>query len=137
MMKKIMQKSLILAALMIAAVFLVSYIIIGTTEEIMLVFELFVLAFAISIIQYFTERLACENRFVNVICEYLTISIFVLLYGCFVDWFMKANWWMAFLYVAIVYLPAYFLDVAIVKRDIDFINKKLEEKRKNETKNTK
>ena len=32
-MKKIIQKTLILAALMIAVVFLVSYIIIGTTEE--------------------------------------------------------------------------------------------------------
>lgn len=134
-MKKIMQKALILAALMIAVVFLVSYIMIGTTEEIILVFELFVLAFAISIIQYFAERLACENRFINVICEYLAISIFVLLYGYFVDWFMKANWWEAFLYVAIVYIPAYFLDVAIVKKDIDFINKKLEEKRNNESKN--
>lgn len=134
-MKKIMQKALILAALMIAVVFLVSYIMIGTTEEIILVFELFVLAFAISIIQYFAERLACENRFINVICEYLAISIFVLLYAYFVDWFMKANWWEAFLYVAIVYIPAYFLDVAIVKKDIDFINKKLEEKRNNESKN--
>lgn len=131
-MKKIMQKALILAALMIAVVFLVSYIVIGTTEEIMLVFELFVLAFAISIIQCLAERLACENRFSNVICEYLAISIFVLLYGYFVNWFMKSNWWAAFLYVAIVYIPAYFLDIAIVKRDIGFINKKLEEKRKNE-----
>ena len=134
-MKKIMQKALILVALMIAVVFLVSYIVIGTTEEIMLVLELFVLAFAISVIQYFAERLACENRFINVICEYLAISIFVLLYGYFVDWFMKANWWAAFLYVAIVYIPAYFLDVAIVKKDINFINKKLEERRNNESKN--
>ncbi len=133
-MKKIMQKALILAALMIAVVFLVSYIVIGTTEEIMLVFELFVLAFVISIIQYFAEKLACENRFVNAIGEYFAISIFVLLYGYFVNWFMKSNWWAAFLYVALVYIPAYFLDVAIVKRNIDFINKKLEEKRKNENK---
>ena len=131
-MKKIMQKALILAALMIAVVFLVSYIMVGTTEEIMLVFELFVLAFAVSFIQYFAERLACENCFANIICEYLAISIFVLLYGYFVNWFMKSNWWAAFLYVAAVYIPAYFLDLAIVKRDIDFINKKLEEKRKNE-----
>lgn len=131
-MKKIMQKTLILAALMIAVVFLVSYIMIGTTEEMILVFELFILAFTVSVIQYFAERLSFENCFVNVICEYLAISIFVLLYGYFVNWFMKSNWWAAFLYVAIVYIPAYFLDIAIVKRNIDFINKKLEEKRKNE-----
>lgn len=131
-MKKIMQKTLILAALMIAVVFLVSYIMIGTTEEMLLVFELFVLAFIVSVIQYFAEMLAFENCFINVICEYLAISVFVLLYGYFVNWFMKSNWWVAFLYVAIVYIPAYFLDIAIVKRNIDFINKKLEEKRKNE-----
>lgn len=131
-MKKIMQKTLILAALMIAVVFAVSYIMIGTTEEMILVFELFVLAFIVSVIQYFAEMLAFENCFINVICEYLAISVFVLLYGYFVNWFMKSNWWVAFLYVAIVYIPAYFLDIAIVKRNIDFINKKLEEKRKNE-----
>lgn len=131
-MKKIMQKTLILAALMIAVVFFVSYIMIGTTEEMILVFELFVLAFIVSVIQYFAEMLAFENCFINVICEYLAISVFVLLYGYFVNWFMKSNWWAAFLYVAIVYIPAYFLDIAIVKRNIDFINKKLEEKRKNE-----
>lgn len=133
-MKKIMQKALILAALMVAAVFFVSYMSVGTTGEMILVLELFILAFAISVIQYFAERVAGEKRLANVVCEYLATSIFVLLYGSFVNWFVKSNWWAAFLYVAIVYIPAYFLDVAIVKRDVDFINKKLEEKRKYESK---
>ena len=59
---------------------------------------------------------------------------FVLLYGYFVEWFFKSNWWMAFVYVAIVYVPTYFLDIAAVKRDIDYINAQLERKRENNDK---
>lgn len=63
--------------------------------------------------------------------EYVFVSALVLLYGYFVEWFFKSNWWMAFAYVAIVYVPAYILDMAIVKRDINYINAQLERKRKN------
>ena len=66
--------------------------------------------------------------------EYVFIYVFVFLYGYFVGWFMKSNCWMAFVYVAIVYVPAYFLDMAFIKRDINDINAQLERRRKNDEK---
>ena len=71
---------------------------------------------------------------VTIMLEYVFISVFVFLYGYFVGWFMKSNCWMAFVYVAIVYVPAYFLDMAFIKRDINDINAQLERRRKNDEK---
>ncbi|MCI8409444.1 MAG: hypothetical protein HFJ09_09290 [Lachnospiraceae bacterium] len=132
MIKEIIQKTLLLAAIMILTVFFVSYLTIGTTQEIVLVFEIFLLSFFISIIQQLLKKIVFSHYLLSIVIEYFSISTFVLLYGYFVQWFAKSNWWIVFLYVAIVYLPAYFLDMAIVKNDINYINAKLERRRKNE-----
>lgn len=132
MIKEIIRKTLFLTAIMILAVYFVSYLKIGTTQEIVLVFELFSLSSFITLIQQLLKKIVFSNFLLNIIVEYFSISTFVLLYGYFIQWFVKSNWWMVFLYVAIVYLPAYFLDMAIVKKDINYINAKLERRRKNE-----
>ena len=132
MIKEIIHKTFFLAAIMILTVFFMSYLTIGTTQEIVLVFEIFLLSFFISIIQQLLKKIVFSHYLLSIVIEYFSISTFVLLYGYFVQWFAKSNWWMVFLYVAIVYLPAYFLDMAIVKNDINYINAKLERRRKNE-----
>lgn len=133
-MKEIIKKTLIFAAIMIFAVFSVSFLLIGTTPEIILVFELFLLSFFITLIQQLLKQIGCTNFMLNIVIEYFSVFGFVLLYGYFAQWFLKSNWWMAFVYVSIVYAAAYFLDMAIVKRDIRYINEQLERKRKNESK---
>ena len=131
-MKNILKQTLILASIMIFVVFFVSYLMIGITQEIALVFELFLLSFLIVLIQQLIKRAYFNQCFLNIVMEYLTISISVLLYGYFVDWFVKSNWWMVFLYVAIVYIPAYFLDMGIVIKDVKYINSHLRKRWKNE-----
>lgn len=131
-MKNILKQTLILASIMIFVVFFVSYLMIGITQEIALVFELFLLSFLIVLIQQLIKRAYFNQCFLNIVMEYLTISISVLLYGYFVDWFVKSNWWMVFLYVAIVYIPAYFLDIGIVRKDVKYINSQLRKRWKNE-----
>lgn len=131
-MKNILKQTLILASIMIFVVFFVSYLMIGITQEIALIFELFLLSFLIVLIQQLIKRAYFNQCFLNIVMEYLTISISVLLYGYFVDWFVKSNWWMVFLYVAIVYIPAYFLDMGIVKKDVNYINSQLRKRWKNE-----
>lgn len=131
MLKEIMKKTFIFTAIIILVVFFFSFLMIGITPEIMLVFEIFVLSFFVTLIQHIVKQAICTYFFINIMIEYVSISVFVVLYGYFVEWFFKSNWWMAFVYVGIVYVPAYFLDVAIVKRDINYINAQLERKRKN------
>lgn len=129
--KEILKKTLLFAAIIILVVFFLSFLLIGMKPEIMLVFEIFILSFWVTVIQHLVKQVICTYFLVNIMIEYLSVSVFVLLYGYFVEWFFKSNWWMAFVYVAIVYVPAYFLDAAVVKRDIDYINTLLERKRKN------
>lgn len=128
-MKYIFQKTLILAAIMIIVVFTISILFSGLTPEILLVLELFGLALLIVLTQQLATDLLAFPPIVNTIVEYLAVSIIVLLYGLITGWFMSLNWWMVFIYVAVVYIPAYFLNIASVKKDLQFINACLEERR--------
>ena len=134
MLKEILKETLIFAAIIILVVFFFSFLLIGMKPEIMLVFEIFILSFFVTVIQHLVKQVICTCFLVNIMIEYFSISVFVFLYGYFVEWFFKSNWWMAFVYVAIVYIPAYFLDMAVVKKDIDYINTQLERRRKNNEK---
>ena len=134
MLKEILKKTFIFTAIIILVVFFFSFLSIGMKPEIMLVFEIFILSFFVTVIQHLVKQAMCTYFLVNILIEYFSVSVFVLLYGYFVEWFFKSNWWMAFVYVAIVYVPTYFLDIAVVKRDINYINAQLERKRENNDK---
>lgn len=130
MLKEIVKKTFIFSAIIILVVFSFSLLLVGMKPEILLVFEIFILSFFVTVIQYCLKQVICTYFFVNIMIEYVSVSVFVFLYGYFVEWFFRSNWWMAFVYVAIVYVPAYFLDMAVVKRDINYINAQLERRRK-------
>ena len=130
MLKEIVKKTFIFAAIIILVVFSFSLLLVGMKPEILLVFGIFILSFFVTVIQYCLKQVICTYFFVNIMIEYVSVSVFVFLYGYFVEWFFRSNWWMAFVYVAIVYVPAYFLDMAVVKRDINYINTQLERRRK-------
>lgn len=134
MLKEILKKTFIFAAIIILVVFFFSFLSVGMTPEIMLVFEIFVLSFFVTVIQHFVKQVICTHFLINILIEYFSVSVFVFLYGYFVEWFFRSNWYMAFVYVAIVYAPVYFLDMAVVKRDIDYINTQLERRRENNDK---
>ena len=120
--------------MIILVVFSFSLLWIGMTPEIMLVFEIFILSFFVAVIQHCVKQAISGYFYINIMIEYASVSVFVFLYGYFVGWFFKSNWWMAFVYVAVVYVPAYFFDMAVVKRDINYINAQLERRRKNNEK---
>ena len=131
MIKGILRRTLILAAIMILTVFAVSALSVGLQDEILLVLQLTVLAFLLTCLQQLLRHSLGENFLLSLCLEYLSVSLLVLLYGHFVGWFLRSNWWMAFLYVALVYIPIYFLDLAVVKKDVKDINAQLEKRRKN------
>ena len=132
--KEILKKTFIFAAIIILVVFFLSFLLVGMKPEIMLVFEIFILSFFVKVIQHLVKQVICTCFLVNIIIEYFSVSVFVFLYGYFVEWFFKSNWWMAFVYVAIVYVPVDFLDMAVAKWDIDYINAQLERRRESNDK---
>lgn len=134
MLKEIIKKTLMLSAIIILLVFSVSNLFFNAPKETMIVFQIMLLSFLIILIQRLLKRNLFDLFLVNIVVEYIAVSIFVLFYGYFFHWFYKSNWWLVFIYIAIVYIPAYLLDVTITKRDVDYINKQLERRRENDEK---
>ncbi len=129
-MKKILRDTCLLASLMILAVFAFSIIWSGITEEIKLVFELFGLALIISTVNYFFDEFINLSIIMSYIIKYFAICAIVMLFGFIVGWFFPSNFWMVFIYVGVVLLLGYLLDSFKIKKDIEFINKRISQKNK-------
>lgn len=128
-MKKILKDTCILAALMILCVFLISIIWSGLTSEIMLVIKLFGLALILSSINFFIDEMSTLSILSSYIVKYFAVTAIVMLYGFIVGWFFTSNFWMAFIYVGVVAVLGYFLDSFKTKKDVEFINKKIESRK--------
>ena len=126
--RKILKDTCILAALMILAVFACSIIWSGLTAEITLVLALFVLALLITVVNFLMDEFLSLSIIVSYIVKYFVFSAMVMLFGFIVGWFFPSNFWMAFIYVGIVLVLAYFVDAIRTKKDIDFINSKIKSK---------
>ena len=124
-MKKILKDTFLLAALMILAVFTISIIWSGITEEIGLVLKLFGLAFIISIANYLFDEYMSLSIIMSYIVKYFVITGIVMLFGFIVRWFYTSNFWMAFIYVGVVLILAYSIDSFRVKKDVEYINKQI------------
>ena len=121
-MKKILRDTCIVAALMIFSVFTISIIWSGVTDEIGLVLKLFGLAFIISLVNYLFDEYMSLSMIMTYLVKYLAITAIVMLFGFIVGWFYPSNFWMAFIYVGVVLILAYFIDSFKVKKDIAYIN---------------
>ncbi len=121
-MRKILQDTCILAALMILAVFTCSIIWSGITAEIGLVLLLFGLALIITVINFLFDEFLNLSIVASYIIKYFVFTGVVMLYGFIAGWFFPSNFWMAFIYVGIVLTLSFAIDAFKVKRDIAYIN---------------
>ena len=128
-MKKILRDTCILSALTVLAVFTVSIIWIGVTAEIKLVLELFALSFIISVVNFLLDEITSLPIWGSYILKYVVVTAIVMLFGFIAGWFFASNFWMAFIYVGIVFIAAYLLDAIKIKKDIEFINSRIKERR--------
>ena len=128
-MKDFIKRCLILSALIIITTFIVSNIIVGITPEIIFVYELVGVAVLICTAQEIIKKIEIKNYFLEIVMEYVTTVILVLGIGCEVGWFVKANWWMIFVYVTPIYIVEYELEVNLVNKNLQDINNALEKKR--------
>ena len=131
-MKRILRDTCILAALMILCVFTVSIIWVGLTDEISLVLSLFGLSFIISLANYFMDEYVTLPILAGYVVKYILATGIVMLFGFIAGWFYKSNFWMAFIYVGIVLVLAYFVDAVKTKQDIDYINSRIDSIRNRE-----
>ena len=126
-MKRILKDTCILAALMILSVFTISMIWVGPTDEIRLVLCLFCLSFIISAVNFFLDEYTSLPILAGYAVKYLLAAGIVMLFGFVAGWFYRSNFFMAFIYVGIVFVMLYLIDEFRIKRDIDFINSQIKE----------
>ncbi len=124
-MRKILQDTCMLAALMILAVFTCSMIWSGITAEIELVLLLFGLALIITVVNSLFDEYLNIPIAASYIIKYFVFTAVVMLFGFIAGWFFPSNFWMAFIYVGIVLVLAFAVDAFKVRRDIDYINERI------------
>lgn len=127
-MKKVFRDTCILSSLMILTVFSVSIIWSGITGEIALVFQLFGLSFILSIVNNVFDDIVSLPILYSNLVKYIVVTCMVILFGFIVGWFCRSNFWNAFIYVAIVFIMAYFLDIFVTEKDVTYINQKIRER---------
>ena len=120
--RKILKDTCILAALMIFAVFTLSIIWSGITAEIELVLILFGLALIITVVNFLFDEFLTLSIIASYIIKYFVFTGIVMLFGFISGWFYPSNFWMAFIYVGIVFVLAYAIDAFKVHKDIKYIN---------------
>ena len=118
-----------LSAIIWIVVTLVSFLGFEYREEMKLNFLIVMLSFLSMGIHYFTLYIFCDSFLKELICKYVLIEAMVLTVGVFSGWFIKENWWMSFVYVTFVFVLAYLLGIAQLKRDVQAINQKLTERK--------
>lgn len=128
-MKKYIQKSFMLAAIIFLIMTLVSSFCFEYRAEMKLNFLILLLAFLGMGIHYFTVYFFYDSFLKEILCKYVLVEISVLVIGGLSGWFIKSNWWMSFVYVTPVFLLAYLFGIVQMKRDVESINQKLAEKK--------
>lgn len=128
-MKKYIQKSLMLSAIIWIIVTLVSFLCFEYREEMKLNFLILIVSFLGMGIHYFTSYIFYDSFLKELICKYILVESMVLVIGIFSGWFIETNWWMSFIYVTPVFVLTYLLGIAQMRRDVQAINLKLAEKK--------
>lgn len=128
-MKKYIQKSLMLLAIILFIVTLVAFLCFEYIEEMKLNFLILLIAFLSMGIHYLTENLFYDNFLMELICKYVLVESMVLIIGILSGWFVKENWWMSFVYVTPVFILAYCVGIIQMRREVEAINRKLGEKK--------
>ena len=128
-MKKYIQKSLMLSAIIWIIVTLVSFLCFEYREEMKLNFLILIVSFLGMGIHYFTSYIFYDSFLKELICKYILVESMVLVIGIFSGWFIETNWWMSLIYVTPVFVLAYLLGITQMRRDVQAINLKLAEKK--------
>lgn len=131
-MKKYIQQSLMLSSIILMIVTLISFWCFEYIKEMELNFLIVLIAFLSMGVHYMTEYIFYASFLKEIVCKYILIELMVLVIGLLNGWFVKANWWMSFVYVTPVFVLAYILGIIQIKREIQSINQKLVERREEE-----
>lgn len=130
MIKNLIKKSLIIAALVTLSVYTISAILSGNWSPTYFVWELFILSGLICVVQLLLNRFKSDYYILEIIVEYFVVIMIVGATGLIYGWFRLQMLWQVFAYVTPVYVISYLLDLVRTRRELDFINDKIKKRSK-------
>lgn len=128
-MKDFIKKSLALTAIIILTIYTVSSIRFGNWKDTLFVWELSGISVLLYLVLYGLNYLKNGNYLVELLLEYVVVSVIVAIAGLLLGWFEFSFIWHVPVYVTPIYVVVYLLDLNRTRRDVDFINKKIQERR--------
>lgn len=132
-MKRFIQESLMLSAIIWIIMTTVSFICFPYQEEMKRNYLIVLLSFLCMGVHYTTAYLFYDSFLKELFWKYACVELLVLVTGVCSGWFLISNWWMSFVYVTPVFVLAYLLGILQIRRDVEAINRKLSEKSTTET----
>lgn len=121
-MRKILRDTCVFAALMVLVIFSYSITVVGLTDEIKLVFEIFGLAFVLAVFNYLFDEKTSFSIIAGYLIKYVVVSVIVIAFGFIAGWFYPSNYWMAFIYVGVITVIVFALDSVKTENDVEDIN---------------
>ena len=121
-MRKILKDTCIFAALMVLVIFSYSITVVGLTDEIKLVFEIFGLAFVLAVFNYLFDEKTSFSIIAGYLIKYVVVSVVVIAFGFIAGWFYPSNYWMSFIYVGVITVIVFALDSVKTENDVEDIN---------------
>ncbi|NMM63056.1 hypothetical protein HBE96_10155 [Clostridium sp. P21] len=87
-------------------------------------------AFIICLVEIIIRSVLDNKPVVSFAVEYLAVVLLFFLFGIKFNWYPKDSEWFAFIYTIPVYAVGYLLRLVGARRDAEFINKRLEIRKK-------
>lgn len=90
-------------------------------------------AFLLCLIHTAVNLLLDNKPIISIILEYAIVVIMFFLFGIKFKWYPAGSEWLVFIYTIPVYAVGYLLRLVGVRKDADYINNKLSERKKRKT----
>lgn len=127
---KYFTSSLAIAMIIVFWAFGIDALIYGTLKFFKVILSIMLYAFVFCLVQMLIRYLLDNSPVISLLVEYITILILFFAFGIKFDWYPKGMEWLSLIYTIPVYVVCYILRLAGTRKDADYINKKLKERRK-------
>ncbi len=124
--------SLALSMIIIFWVFCVDALFYGMWSNFKIIGSILTYAFIICLVQIVIRLVLDDKPVISILAEYMVVVLLFFAFGMKFNWYPKGSEWFAFIYTIPAYAVGYLLRLVGVRKDADYINKRLAERKKRE-----
>ncbi|AGK99541.1 hypothetical protein [Clostridium pasteurianum] len=124
--------SLAVSMLIIFWVFCIDAFFYGLWRNFKVIGSIVIYASVICLVQILIRLLLDNRPVISILAEYVVVVLLFFAFGIKFNWYFKGMEWFVFIYTIPVYAVGYLLRLVGVRKDADYINKKLAERKNRE-----